>query len=48
MKKCKDIKMNLYRDDEDKMEKIRLKQEIKENNKKIKKQNRINEKRKIY
>ena len=43
LKGCKELKTNIYRDDEQKMEKIKLKQEIKLEEKKEKKENKIKE-----
>lgn len=47
LKGCKDIKMNIYRDDEHKLEKIKLKKEIKIDEKKKKKEIRIKEEREV-
>ena len=41
LKGCKDLKLNIYRDDEAKVEKIKLKREIKEHEKKERKRQKI-------
>lgn len=42
LKKCKDLKLNIFRDDEDKMQKIKLRQELKHHRRKTKKEQKIN------
>jgi len=41
LKGCKELKMNIYREDENKYQKLKLKKEIKEQNKKDKKEEKI-------
>ena len=41
LKGCKDLKLNIYRDDEEKVEKIKLKREIKENDKKERRRQKL-------
>ena len=45
LKGCKDLKLNIYRDDEDKVEKIKLKREIKEHEKKERRRQKIEKQR---
>ena len=45
LKGCKDLKLNIYRDDEVKYQKLRLKQELKSRDKKEKKEQKIEERR---
>lgn len=47
LKGCKDIKMNIYRDDETKLEKMKLKKELKIDRKNEKKEQRIKEEREL-
>ena len=47
LKGCKEIKTNIYRDDTQKLEKIKLKQEIKANEKKERKEQKIKEEKEL-
>ena len=47
LKKCKNIKMNIYRDNPNKLEKIKLKEEIRIQNKKKKKEDKIKQAREL-
>ena len=47
LKNCKEKKLNIFRDDKDKMMKIELKQELKNQRRKMKKEKKINELKEI-